>query len=352
MAAELRFIGQIAPDLAVGEDAAAQTRSALSRLTLALAERGLGLDDLLRLRLFVRDLGELPEIEGALDAHIGTERPAITVVELPGDPTASGVALGLDAVAAPGAREQRRVGPHGARFGPWVFLGATAAPDPRILFVEMEKRLGEQGAALGDIVKVEGWLTFPMGDYGPLGETRSALVRAAGLLPASAAAQVGRVGNGDERLAFEAIAFVPEDRDSGEARHEATSRLADFYVDARAAGGYVFTSGEVPDGRGSPAEQTREVYERLRAHLAEHGATPADVLQQTVFVRAGEDGEHSDAAADGAVVVAASRAFYGANTTTLPPTTVLAVADFGFRPGCAVEIELIAAHDGRSADAR
>ncbi len=388
MADGLLFIGQIAPDLSAGEDVAAQARSVLSRLTAALAGRGLVLDDLLRLRLFVRDLGELPAIEEAIDAHVGSRRPALSVVELPADPAERGVTVMLDAVAAPNAHVLRRLRPHSVRFGPWVFLGAVTAAqsrheiprerrllhESRALFAHVEEQLREQGARLRDVVKVGGWLTFPMGDYGPLGETRSALVGEAGLLPASAAVQVGRVGRGSERLAFEAIAFVPEDcgRDdaggedpdkhggedqrAGEAHpaHEATSRLADFYVDARAAGGYVFTSGEVPDGRGSLAEQAREVYERLRAHLAAHGATPADVLQQTVFVRAAEDGKRGDAVADGAVVSEAARAFYGASTTTtrLPPTTLLPVADFGFRPGCDVEVELVAAADGRSADAR
>jgi enamine deaminase RidA (YjgF/YER057c/UK114 family) len=352
MAAELHFIGQIAPDPTVGEDTVTQTHSVLSRLTVALAEQGLAPEDLLRLRLFLRDFDELPAIEEAIDSRLEAQRPAMSVVELPADATEPGATVTLDAVAAPGACEQRRLFPHGARLGPWVFLGAVTAADPRAVFMHMEERLRQQGAQLRDIVKVEGWLTFPMSDYGPLGETRSALVSEAGLLPASAAVQVGRVGSGDERLAFEAIAFVPKDRAGTDPpTPAATSRLADFYLDARAAGGYVFTSGEVPDGRGTPAEQAREVYERLHAHLAAYGAMPADVLQQTVFVRVAEAGERSDAIVDGAVVSEAAHAFYGANAT-LPPTTLLPVADFGFRPGCDVEIELVAASDVRRADGR
>jgi len=261
MAGELRFIGQIAPDPSVGEEIVAQARSVLSRLTLALTDRGLALEDLLRLRLFVRDLDELPKIEAALDARVGSRRPALSIVELPGDPAEPGVALTLDAVAAPGAGEQRRLLPHSARLGPWVFLGAVTAPDPRrelprerrillesrALFAHVEELLHEQGAKLCDIVKVGGWLTFPMRDYGQLGETRSALVGEAGLLPASAAVQVARVGREGELLAFEAIAYAPEDRgghadsespsehgadderaDAGRPTAETTSRLADF----------------------------------------------------------------------------------------------------------------------------
>jgi enamine deaminase RidA (YjgF/YER057c/UK114 family) len=363
---ELLFTGQIAPAAAlIGGPAAKQADSALSRLERALGERGLALGDLLRLRLFVRDLDELPICEAAVEARLGSQRPAVSMVELPPHSLEPGVALTLDAVAAPEARARRRLSPHSVRLGPWVFLGAVTAPEPpsthpdfpreqpigeesRALFAHVEELLHARGARLCDVVKVGGWLTFPMSDYGPLAQTRSALVTEAGLLPASAAVQVGRVGRGGERLAFEAIACVPEDRGS-EARSEATSRLADFYLDARAAGGYVFTSGEVPDGRGSPGEQARETYEHLRAHLAAHGATPADVLQQTVFVRAAAGGKHSEAVgddkeADGSIVTSvneAAHAFYGASAP-LPPTTLLPVADFGFRPGCAVEIELVA----------
>src|SRR5579862_1659064 len=130
MAAELLFIGQIAPDPAAGRDVAAQARSVLSQLIAALAERGLILEDLLRLRLFVRDLGELPTVEETFDARLGSEWPTVSVVELP---TSAGDArvLTLDAVAAPGAREHRRLGPHSARFGPWVFVGASAVPAGR-----------------------------------------------------------------------------------------------------------------------------------------------------------------------------------------------------------------------------
>lgn len=374
MAAELHFTGQIAPDAALGgRPVSEQARSALSRLARALDERGLALGDLLRLRLFVDDLGGLPAIEEAIDSHVGAERPTMSVVELPTDAAGPGAAVTLDAVAAPGARARRRLGPQSVRLGPWVFLGAVTAPvrltapsnlprerrllrESRAMFAHVEELLHAQSAELRDVVKVGGWLTFPMRDYGRLGETRSALVGEAGLLPASAAVQVGRVGSGDERLAFEAIAFAPEDRtDTLQPTPATASRLADFYLDARAAGDYVFTSGEVPDGRGSPAEQAREIYERLRAHLAAHRATPADVLQQTVFVRTADAGESGSAAADRAVITEAvseaARGFYGANTN-LPPTTLLPVADFGFRPGCAVEIELVAATDAPGADPR
>jgi enamine deaminase RidA (YjgF/YER057c/UK114 family) len=356
--ATLVFTGQIVPDPTAGTDVAAQARSVLSRLTVALTERELVLNDLLRLRLFVQDLGELPTVEEALDARLGSERPAVSVVELPAG-AGDARALTLDAVAAPDAREQRRLVPHSLRLGPWVFLGAVTAPAPqrdvprerrvlqesRALFAHVEELLRAQGAALSDVVKVGGWLSFPMRDYGPLGRVRDALGDRAGLMPASAGVQVARVGAAGELLSLEAIAFAPEEGAEYERVEQgapAPSRLARFYADVRAAGGYVFTSGEVPDGRGSLRMQAREVYKRLGSHLATHGASPASVLQQTVFVRRARDGE---------AVSAAASEFYGAEAPP-PPTTLLCVADIGFHPGCDIEIELVAASDGRSADAR
>jgi enamine deaminase RidA (YjgF/YER057c/UK114 family) len=352
---ELVFVGQIVPgDVALAEDCAGQTRAALTELEITLAARDLRLDDLLRLRLFVTDLRESPAIERALDSFAGPEWPAVSIVELSaslGDPRAR---VTLDAVAAPGAHAHRRLGRQSARLGPWVFLGAVPGvasrrgilgrrrvrDASRALFARVEALLREQGAELGDVVKVGGWLTFPMRDYAPLAGVRETLLDQAGLMPASAGVQVARVGAGDELLAFEAIAFAPldgaEHRRDGEPA-PAASRLARFYADARAAGGYVFTSGEVPDARGPLQMQTREVYERLRSHLAAHDASPADVVHQTVFVRRAGEGD---------IIAEAAREFYGAGTR-LPSTTLLSVADIGFRPGCDVEIELVAAADGR-----
>ena len=405
MAAELLFIGQIVPDPTIGGDVAAQARSALARLTVALTERGLILHDLLRLRLFVRDLCELSVIEGALTDGKTAEWPAVSVVELPAG-SAPGGALTLDAVAAPGARERRRIAlqvgtdgrgepggldgpPRSARLGPWVLVGAVAASTgsapqspaappatpsstaphgqqgadatalligagARGMFGHIEQLLRVQGAELRDVVHVGGWLTFPvrLSDYRPLGDVRAALLAEAGLFPASAAVQVGRVQPGGALLAFEVIAYAPERPTERERWHATTlpppSPLASYYAGARGAGGYVFTCGEVPTGTTDPdhpapvAAQAREVYERLGSHLAAQGASPAGVLQQTVFVRHVRDGE---------AVAEAAREFYGAEAPP-PPTTLLPVADIGFHRGCDVEIELIAAQDGRSANAR
>jgi flavin reductase (DIM6/NTAB) family NADH-FMN oxidoreductase RutF/enamine deaminase RidA (YjgF/YER057c/UK114 family) len=350
----------------------------LWRLGAALTEHELTFEDLLRLRLFVDDLDELPAIARAMNLE-EVQWPAVSIIELPVAGRGERATPTLDAVAAPGAHAQRQlrhvaaldrsakgsemtIFHRSARFGPWVFLSAISAVDvgrtsahpcppahtvpqrigeeARVLFTGMEELLCEQGAELSDVVKVDSWLTFPMRDYGPLAEVRETLLDRTGMMPASAGVQVARVSAGDELLACEAIAFAPLDG-GAERRHDsepapAASRLARYYADARTAGGYAFTSGEVPDGRGSAQAQAREVYERLRSHLAAHDASPTDVVQQTVFVRRAGEGD---------VIAAAAREFYGADTP-IPPTTLLTVADIGFHPGCDVEIELVATPTG------
>jgi enamine deaminase RidA (YjgF/YER057c/UK114 family) len=355
-------------------------RATLRRLGQALAQHGLRLEDLLRLRIFVVDLGVQAEMEQALEELLPRHSwPAITIVELPADASSVQGALSLDAIAAPdaaltrqpaGSTEHCRGEGHGrpeaVRYGPWVFVGAVVGASSRelslrqgvetqsrSLFAHMEQLLRAAGAELGDVVKVGGWLTFPMSEYVPLAEVRSGLLARHRLLPASAAVQVGRVaGEGEPLLSFEAIAFAPQG-EMGSSHASAAVRspslidhrkpspqvrdlakpspLAAYYATARHAGGYVFTCGEIPRTPTGThvSEQVDDVYEQLGAHLGEHGAGPSDIVHQTVFVR-----NHEDIPA----VQAAGHAFCG----TQIPTTLIQVADMGFRPGVDVGVELIA----------
>jgi 2-iminobutanoate/2-iminopropanoate deaminase len=363
--------------------ALAQARAAFVQLRRALAHRELLAEDLLRLRLFTADLDDAVEIERALEELLPRRSwPAVTIVELPVHRGVAQPALTLDAVAAPGAHAGRQsftsvptgggawadaaagcagdrplVGdrPHAVRFGPWVFVGATSgarAPaeeslarrietESRSLFTRIEELLRAAGASLGDVVKVGGWLTFSMARYEPLGEVRGELLARHGLLPASSAARVGRVGPSDPLLAFEAIAYAPEhDADPRRTREQplaTPSPLASYYATARRAGAYVFTCGEISSGAGPADAQTREVYELLRAHLDEHGAAPADVIHQTVFVRRREDLPAVEMMAE---------AFSRPRNV---PISIIPTTDIGFRPGVDVEIELVAACRDRRA---
>lgn len=338
-------------------------RDAVEQLCSELTRRGLELDDLLRLRLFARDRSELLAMVHQLERLLpGSRWPALSAVELAaGDAGAPS----LDAIAAPLAHETRlaiRVpdAPLAMRFGPWLFVGAVSAPgaggralperieaQSRELFARIERLLRAGGAELRDVVKVGGWLSFSMSDYGPLANVRSELRQRSDLLPASAAVQTGPIfdlaaekegivpsGTGS-LLSFEAIAFVPSRSPSDPSRRElppaVPSPLARYYASARRAGDHVFACGEIPRKPAPVEEEVRDVCEQLHVHLAEHGARAQDVVQQTVFVRHPED------------IATVERELAAWRGTDDVARTVLPALDMGFRRDVNVEVEMVAA---------
>lgn len=71
-----------APDGAVPPDAYSQTRNALETIRRALEELGARLEDVVRTRMFVTDIGHFNEIARAHGEVFGTIRPATTMVEV------------------------------------------------------------------------------------------------------------------------------------------------------------------------------------------------------------------------------------------------------------------------------
>lgn len=65
-----------------GDDAGAQTREALRRIAVALAEVGGSLDDVVRTRLFVVDIARWEDVGRAHGEVLGRVRPASTMVEV------------------------------------------------------------------------------------------------------------------------------------------------------------------------------------------------------------------------------------------------------------------------------
>jgi enamine deaminase RidA (YjgF/YER057c/UK114 family) len=380
VAAQLAFLSHSGP-------------GALAGLVGALEERGLSVRDLLRVRAFVTTGARAGTFLGELERILPRpEWPALTVVQVPAggrtealDAIAAPRACGrveaealdaitapqacgrrveaevLGAIAAPQACGRRVVADGTVRLGDWVFVGAVGGEGERIelqarsVFERMRASLAAAGARLDDVVKVGGWLTFPMADYAPLARVRGELVKD-GLLPASSAVQVSMIhpvataGHADASgtearpsqialdpeghrplLSFEAIAFTGgEGRGSGR-----VSPLAPYYATARSAGGYVFTCGEIPRRRAPVEAQLRDVYGQLDDHLKEHGATLGGTLAQTLYVRSGHD---QQATAREAAVSEAAALLAPAPART----TVLSVTDLGFRQGVDVEVELIA----------
>jgi enamine deaminase RidA (YjgF/YER057c/UK114 family) len=72
----------VAGTTGAGEGIAAQTRDALRRITIALAEAGAELSDVIRTRIFVTDISQWRDV-GAVHAEVfGEIRPVATMVEV------------------------------------------------------------------------------------------------------------------------------------------------------------------------------------------------------------------------------------------------------------------------------
>jgi len=65
-----------------GDDVAAQTREALRRIAVALDQVGARLDDVVRTRMFVTDIGRWDEVGRAHGEVFGSIRPATSMVEV------------------------------------------------------------------------------------------------------------------------------------------------------------------------------------------------------------------------------------------------------------------------------
>lgn len=83
-----------------GDDIAEQTREALRRIAAALEQAGAGLQDVVRTRMFVKDISRWREVGQAHGEVFGAIRPATSMLEVSAliDPALL-VELGADAVA-------------------------------------------------------------------------------------------------------------------------------------------------------------------------------------------------------------------------------------------------------------
>jgi 2-iminobutanoate/2-iminopropanoate deaminase len=98
----LYLSGQIPLDPATGElvggdDVAAQTRRVLDNLGAVLAAAGMGFDDLVRVGIFLADLGDFAVVNGLYGERFRGAPPARATVQVAGLPR--GVKVEIDGIA-------------------------------------------------------------------------------------------------------------------------------------------------------------------------------------------------------------------------------------------------------------
>lgn len=407
-AAAARRTGRMLVDVRT-ERVLAQAWRVYERLGEALAEHGAGFDALLRQRIFLRDRRDVEPVERAMASFLGDgARPPTSVVEIAAAGLHPEIDVQVDAIAIDPAcgLERELIGTEAAtgapyaaasRCGQLLFASGVVGLDPAtgrpadgmaalgddarrfaarravglrderilaqtwLLFERLRGLLGERGASLGEILKLNAWMTFGIRDYGPVIDVRDELFE--GRVPASTALRVAGVAPDRAELSVDAIALVPGG--DGHVKEEpAPSEIGDFYADAVAAGPLVLTCGEVPIDTDGPrlvasfedldpadeegralgvgaihAESHSEsrawyVYQRLERDLRKLGSGFDDVVQQTVYLRHIEEFP--------LVERIAARLFRGGP----PPTTAIPISDTSPFAGAGLEIDMIARRPG------
>jgi enamine deaminase RidA (YjgF/YER057c/UK114 family) len=283
----------------VPTDAArAQTWAIYRWLAELLDRNGSDLSQLVRQRLYFRDLKDVAAVERMMDVILPGAKPTTTIVQMPSYGVDERIRVVLDAVAVEsdsswdrtdvvveGVTESDRY-PQAIRVGPLVFVGNTVGTNPKngqlvnsladldppdfpwtarrrseeqilaqtlATFTNLASVLETQGATLSDIIKVNGWMSFLMEDYRSVGEARQALYPSGTSVPASSS--VTMAGNLPEGalISYEAIALAPGHADYQHSSVAGPSGMSTVYTAVRQAGPYVFTCGDVPIDTESPA---------------------------------------------------------------------------------------------------
>lgn len=369
----------------------AQAWTIYQRLAHVLGEHGLSLHNVVRQRLFIRDIRNLRAVERVMDIALGDWRPATTIAVMPAGEINSELHLQIDAVASFDRTTIKTVGgdasaryPDAVRAGDFVFTSAIAGrrgkdpldipPQDHLLVTPMQQRgyeeasltfkklqqvLAKAGCGIGDVLKVNGWVDFPMRDYGGVILARRRFFDGTNAnMMASTGLRVGGTCDPNSLVAFDAVALVPGAKAGGKETTGVASPIASpFVAGAVRGGGLVFSSGEIPvrvpegevmsecarlpdegwrlrDGHIEPESGIESrawyIYRTLTEHLGRLGVSFDDVVHQTVYI------EH---AREFSALERIATLYFG---RTLPPTTVVPIADTTpFRPA-ELEIDLVA----------
>lgn len=340
-----------------GDVALAQAWQVYTNLSHVLEAHGLTTSNLCRQRLFVRDLRDVPLIERVMDQFLDPSTVATTIVQIGGVGVDDSIRIQIEAAAVrDGEKVVHRTPdldavsgryPAMVRAGQFGFVSAlpgvnpqTGVPATRVeelgenaelfdtspyrssrqrailaqtwfAFQHVRSALELSGATLGDVLKVTGWLDFPMRDFDPMRPVRSYLFSDLPEKAASTALRVGPTATEGADLAFDAIALIDDPHGRTKDVKIDPSRIVPYYVGATSGGGAVFTCGEVPIDEEIPRvinepeqltgtnrlirfgrldsptgieARASYVYEKIERHLRQYGTSLDKVVYQVVYL--------------------------------------------------------------------
>lgn len=274
----------------------AQAWTIYSYLGGLLADQGCSFEDVLRQRLFFRDLRDVPVVERLMDHFYSSGRPATTIIEIPHQGIHDDISIQIDVVALvpdneglekeiieiPSLEAATRPYPQATKAGQFVFISNTVGVNPQtgelaasleelepegkrfsdyplrsrreeeilaqtwFIYQAFGKIMESQGGSVHDLVKVNGWLAYMMRDCEPMVVARESLYDSAQEMPASCSIGIAGLRPSGAHESYEAIGLVPQTEGfMREVRYE-PSGLSPLTVAAVKAGPIIFTCGEVP----------------------------------------------------------------------------------------------------------
>lgn len=389
------------------ERALAQAWRVFERLKKLLEGHGATLDDVLRLRIFLRDRRDLTAVERVLAQLIKRPWPTTSVILMRAEGLDPQIDVQIDAIAlAPAGPLRKEVvaWPDGGgregyapavRAGQLLFANNVVGVNPatgelgtkidevkgnheqierfayaedheqRILvqswfiFEHLSGLLEGQGGTLDEVLKVNGWLDFSMRDYGPLIYAREHFFSRQ-RLPASTGLCVGGVVPDGAELTYDAIALVRGDQ--GYVKDQlAPSTIGTFYTDAVKAGPFILTCGEVPIDVSGPEVivDLADLEDPLGRQLADgtiHVPTGTEARAWYIYRRIEDHLGHFGATLGDVVQQTVYlhrmdefRAFERVSRLMFgdrpPPTTLVPITDTSPYPSAEMEIDVIAYAD-------
>ncbi len=347
-----------------GADLAAHVESAFQGVVRRLESAGASTSDVVKIRIFVKDFdpaeysiisaarlrtfndenawptSTMVGIEELFTAQLRVEIEAVAVIA---DPAVPGANVTIERIGASRGFSQAVVvtanGTKTIYVSGQVGQGDGLAAQSTSVLAAVAQRLEAAGATIDDLVKIVTYIS----DYTPEDRRTYGAARTQAFgsedLPASTLLGVQSLVTDQYEIEVDAIAVV-SDGGGGDADTEfigPTSGFSQAVTTQGSGAKTIYISGQVGRAGESLEAQANQAYAGLRRQLEAAGATPADLVNITIYMA-----DYSQA--DAAVLGAAQQNGFPAEN--LPATTLIGVESL-YSSTALIEIEGVAVVPGR-----